>query len=146
MVSRSTVQATVDARASFIKQGCQIVWTTAAKDRSVAAVQSLDGHHLGVGAVVLDLGLKLAVVLEFYSMRLRHDCFLGSGPINLLAATRAGVMLKGTQVPSGPSRSSSARLRCGASGRTFRSRMRCRGLDDHRILIGIIFVIRGGLR
>ena len=70
---------------------------------------------------------------------------LSSGPINLLAATRAAVILNGPEALPCPSRSCSRRRRCDASARSFRFHTASRG-SITTALSGIIFVIKGGLR
>jgi hypothetical protein len=63
----------------------------------------------------------------------------------VLGSTRAGAILDEAEVPSCPSSSCSPLRSCGVSALTFRARGIPR-VDDRRVLSGIIFVIKGGLR
>jgi phosphonate transport system permease protein len=87
-----------------------------------AAIDLLDFPKLLTLSLIV---LVMVTAIDQFSAWLRRK--LGSGPINLLASTRAGVILGGAEVPSCPSRSCSPQPRCGVSALTFRARAASRG-------------------
>ncbi len=76
----------------------------------------------------------------------RADFALSSGPISLLAATRAGVTLSGTEVQPCPVPFLLTLAQMRRIQPHFPLSHGVPRVDDRRVVSGIIFVIQGGLR